>query len=919
MIRAAHSPLVFTVLLAIAAPAFAQEEPSGAPAAAVHEAVRRQAFTVELRQKLIEAGQAEQRQDLLAAGKLYQAAYALTQKIGSGIAAETKTTVAGVSRISVALAQEAQERGDYKGADTRIKSALLVDPKNQTLLALKHNNESWLAAQAGKIPSAETRDREAGIMAAKTKNSTTVQDGKLLYELGKWDEAEAKFRQVLADEPANPAAIYYIKLVQDARFGAHDSNRDLASRKRMVEVEGVWQEPVKRELLPTPNPYARNTQVHTGAGRQAIISKLDRIRLNEVKYDGLELGEVVRNLSEVTRKSDPDKTGINFMIISDGGGSGGGAPGAVDPTTGLPVAAAPVEAVDITTVRVKINPPMSNLRLADVLDAIVKTAEKPIKYSIEDYAVVFSTRASEATPLFTRVFKVDPNTFMQGLEAVESMSFGSSSGGSGSGGGGGGRSGGGGGGGGQNGDSQSGAMIARVSVAGGGSSGGGRGGRGGGGGGGGQGGQGGGGISFVTRTNTMDAVQVAVRDFFTAAGVDFGGGGGGAGGQGFGGAVPRTAPSNGKSLFFNDRKGILFVRATLQDLDIIEAAIQTLNVTPPQVNIQAKIAEVTQDDRNALGFNWFLGNTLMGNGSVGLQGGTAPTYNGASTMANPEGSFPGSLLNGTALPNLPTDQLLTGGLRNALNAPAVGTLSGILTDPQFRVVVNALEQRDGVDLVSAPSVTTLSGRQTHIEVTDIISVVTGIDANQTGSGSGSGTANGGTSGGGNGAVGSTIQPTVEPLPFGPVLDVIPYVSADEYSIQMTIIPTITEFVGYDTSSFSVQAQGSQGNPLIQQVPLPHYRTRQVTTSVVVWDGQTVVLGGLISEQVVKAKDKIPMIGDLPLLGRLFRSESASKVKKNLLIFVTPTIIDPAGNRVHADEEMPFAQSSIPPQRPVAAH
>jgi len=219
-----------------------------------------------------------------------------------------------------------------------------------------------------------------------------------------------------------------------------------------------------------------------------------------------------------------------------------------------------------------------------------------------------------------------------------------------------------------------------------------------------------------------------------------------------------------------------------------------------------------------------------------------------------------------------------------------------------------------VDVVSAPSVTTLSGRQTHIEVTDILSIVTDLDTDQTSSGG----RNNNNNNNGGGDVGSTITPIVEQLPFGPTLDVLPSVSADEYSIQMTIIPTITEFVGYDTANFSAQAQGSTGNALVQQVPLPHLRVRQVVTSVVVWDGQTVVLGGLISESVVKTKDKVPVLGDLPLVGRMFRSESADKKKKNLLIFVTPTIIDPAGNRIHTDEEMPFAQTMVPPQRPVAA-
>ena len=78
-----------------------------------------------------------------------------------------------------------------------------------------------------------------------------------------------------------------------------------------------------------------------------------------------------------------------------------------------------------------------------------------------------------------------------------------------------------------------------------------------------------------------------------------------------------------------------------------------------------------------------------------------------------------------------------------------------------------------------------------------------------------------------------------------------------------------------------------------------------------------VLGGLISEKVQKQKDKVPLLGDLPLLGRFFRSESSSSSKKNLVIFVTPRLIDPAGNPLHSEEEMPFAQHSVPSQRVVS--
>jgi general secretion pathway protein D len=74
-----------------------------------------------------------------------------------------------------------------------------------------------------------------------------------------------------------------------------------------------------------------------------------------------------------------------------------------------------------------------------------------------------------------------------------------------------------------------------------------------------------------------------------------------------------------------------------------------------------------------------------------------------------------------------------------------------------------------------------------------------------------------------------------------------------------------------------------------------FASRNITTSIVIYDGQTVVLGGLIREDINKIEDKIPFLGDLPFVGRLFRSKVDSRSKRNLLIFVSARLIDPAGN------------------------
>ncbi|MDB6021615.1 MAG: Regulatory sensor-transducer, BlaR1/MecR1 family, partial [Pedosphaera sp.] len=168
-----------------------------------------------------------------------------------------------------------------------------------------------------------------------------------------------------------------------------------------------------------------NAQYLTKEG-QALESKLYNIKVDAVQYDGLPLSEVINNLTEIAAARDPDKTGINFVLNREKPEVGG----AVDPATGLPTASA----FDLAAVTVTIRPQLKHVRLIDVLEVITKCADQPIKYSIENYGVMFSvdpTRtvtaqspvavataptASAVEALEVRAYKVDTNTFFQGLE-----------------------------------------------------------------------------------------------------------------------------------------------------------------------------------------------------------------------------------------------------------------------------------------------------------------------------------------------------------------------------------------------------------------------------------------------------------------------------------------------------------------------
>ena len=897
--RDAAKLFVLLTVLIVASGVRAQD----AATLAEQEAVKRQETTIRLHQKVIEAAEAEQKHRVVDASKLYEEAYVL---IPSAVVndpranADKAAAVDGLVRMRIELANRARKNGDLIEAQIEINAAVLVCPQNESLRRMKAEMDRDVEESRGTRPSLDTLKKIPEEQKIKIDVATKVQNGKLLYEMGRLKEADAELKEAVRIEPNNKAAYYYLDLIKEATYRNKASAREEYEKERVLTVENSWLPTHKAEGLPVPNPLARTNLVYTTKGRQNIFAKMEQIHLNEVSYD-LPLNEVLKTLRDESKKRDPELKGINFLINphSDAGVSAAPAADVNAPPGTVPTAAvAAPTTVDLSQVTIKISPPLNDVTLADVLDAITKVADVPIKYTIEDYAVVFSPRPPEAVALYSKQFHVDPNTFIQGLEGVRLLdlsTFGQNKAGGGQGGGGGGQG------------AQQGAPTVEIPSVSLGSSVGGRAGS--------TGGQGGQsvGLNFVTKTNNTQTLHEMVRAYFTAAGV--------------------TLTDPGKSVFFNDRTGLLLVRASLQDLEVIEAAVEMLNQAPPQLTIESKFAEMTQDDSKALGFDWFLGNTTTAGGAIGLQGGTAPSYQGSGTYANPSGIFPGGgvpLGDGTFIPGAgavgtaASDQLLTAGLRqtygNNNTIPTVGTITGILTDPQFRVAIRAIEQRSGADLLSAPKVTTLSGRQAHISVLDLVQIVTGVDLSQTAGGSGAANNN---SSANVGVVASSITFSTDQLPFGPTLDVMPTVSADGYSIQMILIPTFTEFLGYDNpGQFVPQAQSVGGStvgiPLTAVLPLPRLRVRQVVTTCNVWDGQTVVLGGLISEDIRKIKDKVPILGDLPFFGRLFRSESNESSKKNLLVFVTPTLIDPAGNRLHTDEEMPFARSSIPAQ-PVPAN
>jgi general secretion pathway protein D len=217
------------------------------------------------------------------------------------------------------------------------------------------------------------------------------------------------------------------------------------------------------------------------------------------------------------------------------------------------------------------------------------------------------------------------------------------------------------------------------------------------------------------------------------------------------------------------------------------------------------------------------------------------------------------------------------------------------------MLISALESAVGADLMSAPKVTVVNGQQAKIRVAREFIYPTEYEAPEIVNSTQGGT------GGNVGVASFTAVPSTpggfETRDVGVILEVKAEATQDR-RISLELTPEVTEFQGFinyggdvreATAPASADPITGEGQLRVQGVALtPVFSLRKVTTKLIVVDGQTVVMGGFIREDSQKIQDKIPLLGDIPLVGRLFRSESERSVKRNLVVFTTARIINPDG-------------------------
>lgn len=380
---------------------------------------------------------------------------------------------------------------------------------------------------------------------------------------------------------------------------------------------------------------------------------------------------------------------------------------------------------------------------------------------------------------------------------------------------------------------------------------------------------------FVSMSGRVSVTKSDVKEFFEKTGVKF---------------------PVGASITYNATISQLIVANTADNLETFERILQQLNVVPNQVEIEARFVEVDQSDLEELGLQWILNDNYE----------FATKKNGSGERmqinANNQGLTQGNRFFGYDSGNQAVSAVST--ITQAGGQAMLGGIlsaSSVLTNPEVTIVLQALSQHGGTDLLSAPRVTTRSGVNAQIQVVTEIIYPTEFTVTQPSVDSD-----------GNVTMGPISEPgTFETRETGVILNVTPTVGPDGYTIDLVMAPEVCELVEWLQYGSVIEIPSEFGNQIwTYNMPMPVFTSRNVTTSIVIWDGQTVVMGGLIREELTTIKDKVPLLGDIPVLGRLFRSEGQYSRKKNLLIFVTARLVDPAGRPIHREGTMAMPGAGI---------
>ncbi|MBU6170998.1 MAG: type II and III secretion system protein [Verrucomicrobia bacterium] len=850
---------VASSLPSVVSVANAGEGGSGYSSLAQREMLRRQDAAIEGDRLLAEGREA------YAKGDYQQAVDKYTQAVqrvpnAPAFADRRQSYIDHLGDASVALSMQHRKVGKYAEARTLLEAVIAQDPNNA-----EAKRELGYLDDPIRTNPALTYEHTQNV--DKVRRTLYTAEGN--YNLGKYDDAKREYENVLRIDPYNSAARRGMERIAAAKSDYYRAAYDHTRAELLSQVDAAWELAVPAELpeLPTGSQVTQDG----GSGVAYINEKLRRIVIPRIDFEDTTVEEAVdflrmRSAELDTLELDPTRKGVNFVVRRPRTAPVAAPDAGLEPGEGatIPTASDP-GSLRVRELRVR------NVPLAVALKYICDQTK--LRFKVDDFAVTLVPQTESGEDIFTRTFTVPPDF---------SAALGSDDGGA----------------------KAEADPFAEPAA---------------------------GGAAKLT-------ARKPIIELLKSSGITFGEG---------------TSATLSNS-------GVLLVTNTPTELDKVEQLVQAIgNKQPKQVKITSKFVEISQENSEELGFDWVLGGigdrfdptgVFVAGGTIG--NGTPRT--GSDFTGDPIDGIPtipgnnvdnimnaGNRSGDVAINRNSIDSILNNPNRTAQTAnvaPGILSLTGIFGDAEFKMMMRGLSQKKGADMMTAPSVTARSGQKATIEVIREFIYPTEYEPPEIPQSVGS---TGGTSGGTGGSSTSTVPVTpATPTAFetrntGVTLEIEPTIGENDFMIDLRFVPEIVEFEGFINYGSPIQTPAqagfiqnvldAAGNLISTEVPatpasvltenrieMPVFSTRRVNTSLTIYDGYTVAVGGLMREDVQNVEDKVPILGDIPIVGRLFQTKAENRIKSNLIIFVTAQIIDATGRPLRGAEA---AGTSLPVAAP----
>ncbi|MDP9291178.1 MAG: hypothetical protein M3O82_02305 [Verrucomicrobiota bacterium] len=299
------------------------------------------------------------------------------------------------------------------------------------------------------------------------------------------------------------------------------------------------------------------------------------------------------------------------------------------------------------------------------------------------------------------------------------------------------------------------------------------------------------------------------------------------------------------------RTNTIFYRETNSNLPNIKLFLQTIDKPTQQVMIEARLVEVTANPKQSYGINW---GGVVGSSSTPqtfrFAGSSPGSVDAAGNFTPPQGQFDPT--SGTLRGR---DFFKSGGLGNLFQS--IGGQFAILSVPQMSLTMRMLNEDADAEFLANPRVVTANNQKATIKITRN-QPVPQLNFNE--------------------QTATAVFGGFQDKEFGNTLVVTPSINKDDF-ITMGVQPEISNKVGDSTFTF---AGATVASPIIDK--------RSLDSNVLIKSGDTLAIGGLLQDEVTKTRTKVPVLGDIPMLGYVFQERSNIRTKRNLLVFVTPTLI-----------------------------